>query len=430
MTQRRIVILTLNIYFHFQLLTLAQTYEIQNLPTIWEAVDSLKEKNQFLKAAHCYEAVTQNGLHDPFIHIETARLFTRAQKPEKAFYHLEQAVLHGFSNKDYLLQDRILTKLSIQQKEQWNQLVSKMDTVMVKRSSPEKVNIVTSDLPLFYQAYHKVLQDTTKADSIFYHKYIVKGSVGLHSIYSDNIWNIDRLSRTVLIHEKKFYSSIEKIVLASDFISESDIKSALKKIKVLYEEATFPDIYITMGIHKTGAKESAAGPGLIVCAEFFTKSNQVDISELTPFHKAAWYPSRQLTWITLHELCHSLQKHTIPSTLLDYAIIEGSCDFIASIVLEEDPGFLPYHAYGEQHEVALWKEFKKEMHLKNVENWLWNNAFEGQEMNSPADLGYYVGYKICESYYNQADDKKAAIKEILNIKNFYQFLQQSKYDIN
>lgn len=426
MIQQRILLFAFSTCFH--LYTLAQTYEIQNLPPIWEAVDSLKEKNQFLKAAYRYEEITSNGLHDPFLHIETAKLFVKAQKPEKAFHHLEQAVWYGFYNKNYLLRDKILIQLRTLQKEQWDQIVSLMDTAIAQRSDPEKVKIITSDLPLFYQAFHKALQDTARADSIFYHEYIVEGSVGLHSIYSDNIWKVDKLSQTVLSTEKKFYSSIEKVILAPDFISEPDIKDALKKMKELYKKATFPDIYITMGIHNTGAKESATGPGLMICAEFFTKSRQVDISELTTFHKAAWYPSRQLTWITLHELCHSLQKHTTPSTLLDYAIIEGSCDFIAGIVLEETPGFLPYHKYGQEHEVSLWTDFKEEMHLKNVENWLWNNAFAGQEINVPADLGYYIGYKICESYYNQAEDKKTAIEEILNIKNFYKFLQKSKYD--
>ena len=44
------------------------------------------------------------------------------------------------------------------------------------------------------------------------------------------------------------------------------------------------------------------------------------------------------------------------------------------------------------------------------------------------DLGYYIGYKICESYYQSAKDKKQAIKDILEIKDFNQFLIDSKYE--
>jgi uncharacterized protein YjaZ len=45
----------------------------------------------------------------------------------------------------------------------------------------------------------------------------------------------------------------------------------------------------------------------------------------------------------------------------------------------------------------------------------------------PADLGYYVGYKICEAYYNQAKDKKQAVKDILTIQDYKQFLAKSGY---
>ena len=45
----------------------------------------------------------------------------------------------------------------------------------------------------------------------------------------------------------------------------------------------------------------------------------------------------------------------------------------------------------------------------------------------PADLGYYIGYKICEAYYQNAKDKKQAIKDILGIKDFNQFLKDSGY---
>jgi hypothetical protein len=46
----------------------------------------------------------------------------------------------------------------------------------------------------------------------------------------------------------------------------------------------------------------------------------------------------------------------------------------------------------------------------------------------PADLGYYVGYKICEAYYQAARDKKQAVKDILEMKDFNEFLKDSGYE--
>jgi uncharacterized protein YjaZ len=61
----------------------------------------------------------------------------------------------------------------------------------------------------------------------------------------------------------------------------------------------------------------------------------------------------------------------------------------------------------------------------DVSNWL----FQGDRAkNRPADLGYYIGYKICESYYKQAANKKDAIKSILEVRDFNEFLKASKYE--
>lgn len=84
MIQSRHMFLTCSLYFLFQWLTFAQTYDIQHLPTVWQAVDSLKEKNQFLKAAYHYEEVTNNGLHDPFTHFEIQTIY-QSTKDRKGF---------------------------------------------------------------------------------------------------------------------------------------------------------------------------------------------------------------------------------------------------------------------------------------------------------------------------------------------------------
>lgn len=61
-------------------------------------------------------------------------------------------------------------------------------------------------------------------------------------------------------------------------------------------------------------------------------------------------------------------------------------------------------------------------------NWLYNGTSKGEK----ADLGYFIGYEICKSYYNQAINKKQAIKEIIELKYndekaVEKFLKQSKF---
>ncbi|TDE48401.1 hypothetical protein [Flavobacterium sp. GT3P67] len=65
------------------------------------------------------------------------------------------------------------------------------------------------------------------------------------------------------------------------------------------------------------------------------------------------------------------------------------------------------------------------MYLDKYDNWI-ANAKNSTPDNLP-DQGYWIGYQICKSYYENATDKKQAIKEMLNIKNYKVFLEKSKW---
>jgi hypothetical protein len=82
------------------------------------------------------------------------------------------------------------------------------------------------------------------------------------------------------------------------------------------------------------------------------------------------------------------------------------------------------HAYGHDHEYELWKEFEVEM-LKNDLSQSLEKGHTSHERQ--ADLVYVVGARICERYYNQAQDKSKAIREIIRMKNNKKFLERSGY---
>ena len=43
----------------------------------------------------------------------------------------------------------------------------------------------------------------------------------------------------------------------------------------------------------------------------------------------------------------------------------------------------------------------------------------------PADLGYWMGYRIARGYYRRAADKAQAIRDMLRIRDFDAFLEAS-----
>ena len=111
-------------------------------------------------------------------------------------------------------------------------------------------------------------------------------------------------------------------------------------------------------------------------------------------------------------------------SLLGRSLHEGGADFIGELITGGNIN-QHLHKYGNARKKQLWLEFKKEMNNKDTSNWLYQGD---KAKDKPADLGYYIGYKITEAYYNRAKDKKQAIKDILDIKDFNAFLKASGYD--
>jgi uncharacterized protein YjaZ len=81
------------------------------------------------------------------------------------------------------------------------------------------------------------------------------------------------------------------------------------------------------------------------------------------------------------------------------------------------------YPYGEKNEKVLVEEFLKQKDSKELAPWLYSQTKDGR----PQNLGYWIGYKIVKSYFDAAKDKKKAIKEILNIKDYQKFFERSGY---
>jgi len=62
------------------------------------------------------------------------------------------------------------------------------------------------------------------------------------------------------------------------------------------------------------------------------------------------------------------------------------------------------------------------MRGRDMSGWLYNG---NQATGRPGDLGYWMGYRIVAAYYERAADKAQAIRDILTIQNFEEFLAGS-----
>lgn len=85
------------------------------------------------------------------------------------------------------------------------------------------------------------------------------------------------------------------------------------------------------------------------------------------------------------------------------------------------------HDFADTIEQKLWNEFNIEKD-KNIENTEWLYTGKNTSKGYPADLGYYIGFKILESYSEKFDNINIAIQSMLKNSNYYDIFEKSGYD--
>lgn len=288
--------------------------------------------------------------------------------------------------------------------------------------------IFTSDIDNFWVAYDSIQKtnDYSKKISFINNLYINKGTKGLKAFMEARNYN-DSIYIKLIGEYPKFWNSIRQNTLT---IKDKtfELNQAIEKFQELYPELKKAEMYFTIGGQRSAG--TVLENMVLVGAELATGNLTTDVSEF----KNGWFKhlfskqsSDNIVYLNIHEYVHTQQKTNESSLLLHQTIREGSCDFITELILGKKLE-TQYISYGNTHSKELKKQFKDEMFSSYFPNWLYNGTDKGET----ADLGYFIGYEICKSYYNQAKNKKQAIKEIIELnyndeKEVQQFLKKSKF---
>lgn len=286
--------------------------------------------------------------------------------------------------------------------------------------NPETAKLVTSDLDNFWRAYGDAANAASvdEKEQIFQREYLDKGSAGLKDFVKLRIKSAHELAG-VMQKRPKFYASLKEITPRVTGM-EPVMRASFVKLKELYPNAVFPDVYFLIGVMNSGG--TTAGSGLLIGLEMHGKTPDTDMSEMDSWLRQVLGSVDELPQVVAHELIH-YQQTGAGNTLLAQCLHEGSADFVGELI---SGGQINAHLreYGDAHEADLWREFSPAMDKNNASKWLYQGD---KSKDRPADLGYYMGYRIAEAYYLHAEDKKKAIHDILTVHDFPAFLQGSHY---
>ncbi len=275
-----------------------------------------------------------------------------------------------------------------------------------------KQSFVSSDIDNFWVAYDKIssTKDSVKQYAFLKEFYLDKGSEGLKSIidvrnYSDKEF-IDAINNYPV-----FWNSIrQNTVKVKDLYPE--INADLLKLKNFYPELKQSTIYFTIGAFRTGG--TIQNNRVLIGSELSLADKNTIINELPtwrqPFYKNQ-VPIKEIALLCTHEYVHT-QQNEIVQNLLSMCLYEGVAEFI-SCKATGKKSTTPAIEYGKANEKRVVEKFVADLFLmSNNYNWLYG---ENRNEFKVRDLGYYIGYEICERYYTMSKDKSKAIKELIEL---------------
>jgi hypothetical protein len=294
-------------------------------------------------------------------------------------------------------------------------LLAPMATARAQNRDPDVAHIVTEDIVRFWEAFDRAAPDFHPEPFATF--YLARGTPGLKDFVSLRIGNAEELAKVVGSHPK-YYASIRDSTLRIREM-EPGIRASFYALKYLDADAVFPDIYFLIGRLNSGG--TVSDRGLLIGAEMHGRTPKTPVDELSDWLRQVTASAAEIPHIVAHELIHFQQRYPESPTLLGQSIREGSADFLAELISGR-PADQHLADFAAPREAELWGEFQQKMHGKDLTGWLYS-ASPGR----PQDLGYWIGYEITKSYYDRAGDKRQAIREILEIKDFDAFLAKSGY---
>jgi hypothetical protein len=291
--------------------------------------------------------------------------------------------------------------------------------------------VVTYDIDNFWAAYDKITatKDSAQQYAFINKMFLEKGSKGLKGIMRARRYTAKSYINAINNHPM-FWKSIRANTMKAKELAK-DLVLNISKIKNIYPDLEPAKIYFTIGAFKTNG--TTTNGMVLIGSELALADKNTETSEFSKqfSHLSSYFasnPIENIVFLNTHEYVHTQQSTTIGYNLLSQTVLEGVAEFVAVKALGT-PSKAPAMVFGKQHEPAVRDSFLKEMFSDNYDNWLWNDF---ENIFKMRDLGYYVGYAICEKYYDLAPNKKQAIKEMIeldynNSTDLEQFVDKSGY---
>lgn len=264
-------------------------------------------------------------------------------------------------------------------------------------TDPAKAELFTTDLDTFAQVFAERLHHSDPVQ-LWQNAYLDAGSLGMQEFISRHRLDAAMLEKAVQADPARYAALPDFIANRAEFATR--YTELLQDYKTVLPQAMFPPTYLLIGANRGIAQASAVG-------------------QLVTIERALDRPAI-LHRMCLHELTHfqqavamGMQKYVNlyrePNNMLGLILREGGAEFITYLTVGEttQPKTLTYLL---ENEAELKSRFRRDLAAQDPSYWLWDSPESGDR---PILLGYALGFRIWQNYYEQADDKGEALVTLL-----------------
>jgi len=269
---------------------------------------------------------------------------------------------------------------------------------MARSSSGPEIRI--ADVDRFYALY-----DATggKPNASQLQAYIDEGSEGFRTFAKMRNTTGERIAQA-MEKQPEVFAQAKQCAAALPAV-RTRLASALRRLKKLYPEASLPPVTIAVGRAKPVG--TADTTGVMIGLEALCAADLMNTAIEDRF-----------VYVIAHEYVHVQQARfraeSGEESVLLASLIEGGAEFVGELTSGSISNKqLPPLVRGreKQFEAAFLVDADK---LAQGSAWLYNHPGTAEH---PADLGYWIGYRITKSYYRKAKDKRQALRDIIELRD-------------
>lgn len=281
-------------------------------------------------------------------------------------------------------------------------------------------HLMVDDAKRFAEIYNQ--NDNDLSAEILGEAYLEKGTPGLKLMLKSRIHSAEFLAEAIRSRAHNYEKALSVCLPAAEAMAPAlvDIE---QKYKSLLGQKEWPDIYIVIGANNSGGIKG--DKEVIVALEVVCREDTIDADNA----------KNQLVSFIVHEMAHTFQPKRTQRSLLAQTLNEGGAEFLTKELTGQSL-YPEAEVWVEQRWDEVWTAFMRDVRdperkgygeagFSGYGPWLYSSEQDLPE-NWPKDMGYVVGERIIRAYYETADDKKKALKEILRAaKSPNEFLRKS-----